>query len=219
MPSAPWSAIPLAAGAACLLAALALLLLRRGPIPVALLTLATGAALVALPWLAGAPPPTAEAPAPLTVASVEASGDGLRTVAAPAPLPPTPGRPAVRIDIEAAEAEPNDTLAAANAAGLGTAITGALGPGDLDFFAFDTTPGRRGEIVAALTVLEGDAGLTLYDDSGEPRGNGDTHEQVSVRTTTLARLIEAPRYYVLVRQSPEASAVPARYHLTVAARR
>jgi hypothetical protein len=219
MPSALWSAVTLAAGAACLLAALALLLLRRGPVPVAVLALAIGAGLVALPWLAGIPArPAAEAP--VTVAAVEVSGDGLRTVAAASPpLPPTPGRPAIRIDIEAAEAEPNDTLAAANAARLGTAITGTLGPGDLDFFAFDTPPGLRGEIVAALTVLEGDAGLTLYDDSGEPRGGGDTHEQVSVRTTTLARLIEAPRYYVLVRQSPEASTAPARYHLTVATRR
>jgi hypothetical protein len=218
MPSAPWSAIPLAAGGACLLVALALLLLRRDPLPVTLLALATGAALVALPWLAATPAlPTAEPP--VTIAAIEASPDGLRTVAAPSPLPPVPGRQAVRIDIEAAEAEPNDTLAAANAAALGTAIAGALGPGDLDFFAFDPPPGLRGEIVAALTVVEGDAGLTLYDDAGEPRGGGDTHAEVGVRTTTLARLIEAPRYYVLVRPSPGDATAAARYHLTVAARR
>jgi len=215
----------LVAGAACVLVALALLVLRRGPILVAPFVLAVGAALLTLPWLAGGRPaaPVADTTTgPITVASVEVSGDGRSTVVAPAPAtppPPLPGRQATRIEIEAAEAEPNDTLAAANAAELGIAITGALGPGDLDFFAFDPPTGMRGEIVAALTVLEGNAGLTLYDDSGEPLGGGDTREQISVRTTTLARMLGAPRYYVLVRQSPEEVTHPAKYHLTVAARR
>jgi hypothetical protein len=217
-------AVALTAGAACVLIALALLVLRRGPLLVAPFVLAVGAALLALPWLAGGRPaaPSADATGPITVASVEVSGDGRSTVVAAAPAtppPPLPGRPATRIDIEAVEAEPNDTLAAANAAELGIAITGALGPGDLDFFAFDPPTGMRGEIVAALTVLEGNAGLTLYDDSGEPLGGGDTREQISVRTTTLARMLGAPRYYLLVRQSPEEVTHPARYHLTVAARR
>ncbi len=217
-------AVALVAGAACVLVALALLLMRRGPLLMAPFVLAIGAALLALPWIAGgdrAAAPVEDAPVPAVVASVEVSSDGLRTVAGAAPPttppPPIPGRPASRIAVEAAEAEPNDTLAAANVAELGIAITGTLAPGDLDFFAFDPPPGFRGEIVAALTVLAGNAGLTLYDDSGAPLGSNDTREQISVRTTSLARMIEAPRYYVLVRQASE-DAGPATYHLTVAAR-
>ena len=164
------------------------------------------------------------APEPVTVGAVSISADGTRTVAAEpprpviAPPPALPGRPAVRIDIEGSEAEPNDTLAAANVAQAGTAIVGEFGEGDLDFFTFGMPPGLRGEVVAALTVLEGNAGLTMYDDTGEAIGSMDTPEQISVRTATLARMIDAPAYYVMVRANPDRPG-PAKYHLTVAARR
>ena len=72
-------------------------------------------------------------------------------------------------------------------------------------------PALRGEIVAALTVLEGNAGLTMYDDTGEAIGSMDTPEQISVRTTTLARMIDAPAYYVMVRANPDG---PARRNTT-----
>lgn len=220
------ASVAVAAGAACVAAALWMLLRRSGRPAMAPLALVAGAALLALPWALPLQPspPDGPAPAPITVGAVSISADGTRTVAAEppkpviAPPPALPGRPAVKIDIEASEAEPNDTLAAANAAQLGTAIVGDLGEGDLDFFAFGMPPGLRGEVVAALTVLEGNAGLTMYDDTGEAIGSMDTPEQISVRTATLVRMIDAPVYYVMVRANPDRPG-PAKYHLTVAARR
>ncbi len=185
--------------------------------------LLTGLALLALPWLAPPTPPIEPVeppPVALTQSPLSLSADGQRTVAtpgAPQKPPPLPGREAVRIGIEATEIEPNDMLAGANAAPLGTAIAGALTPGDLDYFALDVPPGLRGDIVAGLVVLTGDAGLTLFDDAGRPLGSADTSAPLGVRTTLVERLIEGPRYYVLVRGVP--TGTPATYHLTVAARR
>ena len=186
------------------------------------LLLFAGALLLALPWLApppavapAAPPPVALSPGPVSL-----SADGRRTVAGPARRkrpPPLPGREAVRIDIEAEETEPNDMLAGANVARLGTAIVGALAPGDLDYFAADVPPGSRGDVVVGLVVLTGDAGLTLFDEAGRPLGSADTSARLGVRTTMLERLIEGPRYYVLVRGVP--TGAPATYHLTIATRR
>ena len=211
----------IAAGAACVAAALWMLVSRSGRPAVAPLALVAGVVLLALPGRcrcshARRTGRRARARGD-TVGAVSISADGTRTVAAEppkpviAPPPAMPGRPAVKIDIEASEAEPNDTLAAANVAQLGTAIVGELGEGDLDFFAFGMPPGLRGEVVAALTVLEGNAGLTMYDDTGEAIGSMDTPEQISVRTAMLARMIDAPAYYVMVRANPDRPG-PAKYH-------
>ena len=222
MPAAA-PAVVLAAGAACVAAALWMLLARSGRQALAVVALLAGTGLLALPWALGRPDavePAAVAPEPVAVPRVVLSSDGLRTVAAP-PVegrpPPLPGRAAARIDIEGTEVEPNDTLAAANLANSGIAILGTLTDGDLDFFAVDMPPRIRGEIVAGLLVLEGDAGLTIFDDAGQPLGSADTSEQISVRTTTLSRMIAAPRYYVLVRGA-KAGGV-ATYQLTIAVRR
>jgi hypothetical protein len=213
--------VALAAGAACVLAAL-LMLLRSGRPAIALPVLVVGAGLLALPLLlgphevAGPPPSEPEEPEPAPVA-LSVSEDGLRTIAAPtATPPPLPGRPATRIAIEAAEAEPNNTIAAANSAELGTAITASLGEGDLDYFAVDIPAGMRAELVVSLVVFAGDAGITIFDDAGAPLGGADTSEQISVRTTKLVRMIDKPRYHVLVR--PAAPGGTATYQLTIAAR-
>jgi hypothetical protein len=216
------TAVALVVGAASVLAAL-WLILRAGRVAVGLPVLALGAALVALPWLAAQPEPPAPAPAepeepePAPVA-LSVSKDGLRTVAAPpsAAPPPLPGRPAARLEIEASEAEPNDTIAGSNVARLGTAITGSLAEGDLDYFAVEIPPGTRAELVVGLAVFAGDAGITIFDDAGAPLGGADTSEQISVRTTRLVRLIDRPRYHVLVR--PAAPGGTATYQLTIAAR-
>ncbi len=223
MPSAPVLAGLLAAGALCIVAGLWMLLRPAARAAAGPLLLLVGAGLMLLPWLPARlpPPPAAPPPAPLALGpgTLAISADGRRTVAAPPskPAPPLPGREAVRIDIEATEAEPNDSLAAANAARLGTAITGALTAGDLDYFAVDVPAGSRGDLVTSLLVLEGDAGLTIFDDAGRPLGSADTSQQISVRSTMLERSLGGPRYYVLVRASP--AGATASYQLTIAARR
>ena len=217
------SAILIAAGAVCCLAGVGMLVSRAARVAAGPLMLAVGAGLVGLGWPPGRPPAEpAAAPPPveLSPGPVSLSADGLRTVAVPAapePPPPLPGREAVRIDIEASEIEPNDTIAGANAAGLGTAISGDLTAGDLDYFALDMPAGTRGDLVAGLVVLTGDAGLSIFDEAGRPLGSADTNAQLGVRTTMLERLIDGPRYYVLVRGVPTGAA--ATYRLTVATRR
>ena len=184
-----------------------------------------GAAVLVLPWVWRGPPAAqwpAPAPDPMVLAPVgiTLSDDGLRTVAtsadAPGPPPPLPGREAARIAIQAAEAEPNDNLAMANVAALGTAIAGTLDGGDLDYFAVDVPAGIRGEIVVNLLVLEGDAELTLFDDAGQALGSVRTRSALNARAVTLVRKIDRPRYHALVLAVP---AAPATYQLTVAARR
>jgi hypothetical protein len=197
------------AGGAFAIAGLALMFRRSsGP---GLAVFLTGTALLTAPLvLPGRPaatgPPEADEDMPVL------SLDGATEAARP---PPLPGRVAAVVTIEAREAEPNDNLAAANVATLGTAITGTLGPGDLDYFAIPVPTGHRGEIVVNLVALEGDAELTLFDDVGQALGTMGTRSELSARTVALVRKLDRPRYHVLV-LTPAGEAT---YQLTIAARR
>lgn len=228
---APAMAVLLVGAASCV-AGIWMLLHRRAQVAGGPLLLLIGMVLLALsPWLrepemaALEASPVAVAPvevAPVEVAlgPVSLSADGQRTVVrppTPAPPPPLPGREATRIAIEASEIEPNDSLPAANLAGIGTAVTGTLTAGNLDYFAIDMPDGTRGDFVAGLLVLTGDAGLTVFDEAGRPLGSADTNNQIAVRTTLLERLIDGPRFYVLVRGVP--AGAEADYRLTLAVRR
>jgi hypothetical protein len=219
------TAVVLVAGGVFALAGLWMMLrLRDRPVRAATAFLA-GVGFLLLPWIAGdrrvaeAPP----MPDPELAAGITLSADRQRTVAvAPSapgpeagPPPPLPGRVAARIEIEAAEAEPNDTLAGANRAAFGISITGTLADGDHDYFTVEVPAGLEGEIVASLVVQEASASLTLFDDAGRALGTAPTFEQISVRTTFVERRIDGPRYYVLVTAPSEADAA---YQLTIAAR-
>ena len=207
-----------AAGLGLALAGIGLIAARRGGAGAGLVVLA-GAAVFALPWLVATPPPPPEAPEPaLTAPEITVSADRRRTVAlppAPEPPPPLPGRPAARLEIEAREAEPNDTLAGANLAPLGIAIDGSLTHRDRDYFAVDVPAGTRGEIVANLVTEDAILTLTLFDDAGQALGTASTYSQLAVLTTSVARLIERPRYVVLV-LAPDGAL--GNYQLTIAAR-
>jgi hypothetical protein len=206
-----------AVGVGLALAGIGLIAARRGGTGAGLVALA-GAAVFALPWFV-APPPPPEAPEPaLTAPEITVSADRRRTVAvppAPEPPPPLPGRPAVRLEIEAREAEPNDTAAGANLAPLGVAIDGSLTHRDRDYFAVDVPAGTRGEIVANLVTEDAILTLTLFDDAGQALGTASTYSQLAVLTTSVARLIERPRYVVLV-LAPDGAL--GNYQLTIAAR-
>jgi hypothetical protein len=215
---------PVLVGAAVALAGLWLLLRWRhgpvAPLAAALVLVVVGAGLTSLPRLipTAAPPATnAESPAPALGAGISITSEAGSTVATSAPgrPPPLPGRPAAVIAIEAAEAEPNDNVAAANRAPLGVAIVGDLTVGDSDYFAVDVPPGTRGTIVANLTVEGASAALSLYDDAGRTLGLATTFDTLAIRKATLERKLDAPRYYVLVR----ALDAPATYQLTIAAGR
>ena len=158
--------------------------------------------------------PVAAAPGVLVV-----SPDGRRTVAAAPPAtppPPLPGREAARIAVEAREAEPNDTLAAANVTALGSAIDGDAAPGDRDWFAVDVPPGTRGALVANLVTEDASVTLALFDDAGQTLGLAATIDEIRVRSASLERRLDRPRFYVRV--TPTAD-IAARYQLTLAARR
>lgn len=182
-----------------------------------------GLALLVLPVFRVGPEAD-EAPVAVVVpGAVSLSPDGQRTVAVVppvvpprGPVPPLPGREAARIAIEGQEAEPNDTLAAANAAALGTAVDGVVAPGDRDWFAVDVPPRTRGVLVVGLVTEDAGVALALLDDAGRPIGLGTTLDEIRVRSTTLERPLDSPRFYVRVTPTTEAAA---RYQLTVAARR
>lgn len=178
---------------------------------------AAGVALLALPW--HAPPVTPPDPAvPAIDGTLAVSTDGRRTVARPArtPPPPLPGREVVRIEVEATEAEPNDTLAGANVAPLGVSILGIAAEGDVDSFAFDVTGGGRKVVVATLSTRDASAAILLFDDAGRPLGRARTIDEIRVRMATLERPLDAARYYV---QVVGLSPAPAAYQLTLTAGR
>lgn len=173
--------------------------------------------MLALPWMrrdrSPPPPPVTAAPGAITL-----SPDARRTIATTSSgrPPPLPGREAARITIEAAEVEPNDTTAGANAAALGVSILGHAAESDSDIFAFDIPQGRRDVIVASLTTRDASAALVLYDDAGRPLGIARTIDEIRVRVATLERSLDAPRYYVqVIGLSPGSAA----YQLTVATAR
>jgi hypothetical protein len=176
-----------------------------------------GLALAGIAWFPQQEPPPPAAPA--TSEPLVISADRRRTEPAPtaaAGPPPLPGREAARISVEAGEAEPNDTLPGANLAGLGVSVDGTLAPGDRDWFALEVPEGARGTLVANLVTEEASVTMTLFDDAGQTLGIARTIDEVRVRTATLERGLDRPRYHVLLMP---ASAVPARYQLTLAARR
>lgn len=172
--------------------------------------------LLALPWMRrnpSPPPPTTAVPGAITL-----SPDARRTIATPSSghPPPLPGREAARITIEAAEVEPNDTTAGANAAPLGVSILGHAAESDSDIFAFDIPEGHRDVIVASLTTRDASAALVLYDDAGRPLGIARTINEIRVRVATLERDLDASRYYVqIIGLSPGSTT----YQLTVATAR
>jgi hypothetical protein len=169
-----------------------------------------GLGLAGAAWLPrAAPEPPAEVEEPLVLAPEPPRPP-------PGPPPPLPGREAVRISVEASEAEPNDTLPGANVAGLGVSVDGTLAPGDRDWFAVDVAPGTRGRLVANLVTEEASVTMTLFDDAGQTLGIARTIDAVRVRTAALERDLDRPRYHVLLMPASE---VPARYQLTLAARR
>ena len=169
-----------------------------------------GVALVGLAWL---PRPAAS---PERAGGRGAAGAVAGRPRRPVPPPPLPGREAVRIEIEASEAEPNDTLPGANLAALGVSVDGTLGAGDRDWFAIDVAAGTRGRLVASLVTEEASVTMTLVDDAGQVLGIARTIDEVRVRAATLERDLDRPRYHVLLMPGSD---VPARYQLTLAARR
>lgn len=164
----------------------------------ALACIALAVVLLALPWMRRNPPPPP--PVPAVPGAITLSPDARRTIATPPSgrPPPLPGREAARITIEAAEVEPNDTTAGANAAPLGASILGHAAESDSDVFAFDIHGGRKDVIVASLTTRDASAALVLYDDAGRPLGIARTIDEIRVRVATLERGLDAPRYYVQV---------------------
>ena len=176
-----------------------------------------GLALAGLAWLPRPPPPAetpaAGAPEPLVIAIDRQSP---QAEAPTGPPPPLPGREAARITVEASEAEPNDTLPGANLAALGVSVDGTLAPGDRDWFAVEVPEGTRGKLVANLVTEEASVTMTLFDDAGQTLGLAATIDEVRVRTATLERGLDRPRFHVLLMPASE---VPARYQLTLAARR
>ena len=84
-----------------------------------------------------------------------------------------------------------------------------------DYFAVEVPAGTRGEIVANLVTEDAILTLTLFDDAGQALGTASTYSQLAVLTTSVARLIERPRYVVLV-LAPDGALGD--YQLTVAAR-
>lgn len=182
-------------------------------------SLAAGLGLVAAAWLPKGGTPPDEAPVVLApvVLSTEtgAAADAARARRSARP-PPLPGREAARITVEASEAEPNDTLPSANIAGLGVAVDGTLAPGDRDWFAIDVPRGTRGRLVATVVTEEASVTMTLFDDAGQTLGIARTIDEVRVRTATLERDLDRPRFHVLLMPASDA---PARYQLLLAARR
>jgi hypothetical protein len=213
------SAAPVVVGAALALGGLWMLLRRLRSAPVALGVIAIGAALMSVPRLRPAPvgPPEPASSQAVLGEGVAVARSAGRTVAVPLPAepPPLPGREATVIAVEGREAEPNDTLAAANRAPLGVAIVGTVGPGENDWFAFDVPAGARGTLVANLTVGDASAALGLYDDAGQTLGIATTFDALSLRKATLERDLATPRYFVLVRGDDALTG----YHLTLAVRR
>jgi hypothetical protein len=205
-------------GAAAALAGLWMLLRGAGSAWMHGGIFATGAVLLLVPWLHGARDEAAPVTAPVSIGrSLVVAPEGLRSVPLPpqaGPIPPLPGRAAATIDIEATEAEPNDTLAAANLGRLGTSIDGALEIGDRDYFAIEVPAGARGQLVANLLVEDASVSLTLFDDAGQTLGTATTFEGLAIRSTRVERKLDAPRFYVLV----QALDAPTTYQLTVAAR-
>jgi hypothetical protein len=196
-------------GAAVALVAIGWFAGRVADEAVAVAAIVAGVALVGLAWL---PRPAASPEAP-EVPLVLSPAPGNPPAGPP---PPLPGREAVRIEIEATEAEPNDTLPGANLARLGVSVDGALGTGDRDWFAIDVAPGTRGRLVASLVTEEASVTMTLVDDAGQVLGIARTIDEVRVRAATLERDLDRPRYHVLLMPGSD---VPARYQLTLAARR
>lgn len=194
-------------------------LVRRVDARVAAVAAVAGGVIVAgLAWLRP-PSPTVEEPMAITAAPIVLSADRRRTELAPTPSgppPPLPGREAASIRIEASEAETNDTLPSANVAAPGVGIDGTLSPGDRDWFAVDVPEGMRGRLVATLVTEDASVSMTLFDDAGQTLGIAQTLEQVRVRTATLDRNLDGPRYYLLLMPGSDA---PARYQLTLAVRR
>lgn len=176
--------------------------------------LAGGLALAVAPWLPAARPP-AEPAAAVSEAPLVLAPEGAPAVVT-GPPPRLPGREATRIEVEASEAEPNDTLAGANVAAIGVSVDGTLEAGDRDWFAVDVPEGTRGRLVANLVTESASVTMTLFDDSGQTLGIARTIDELRVRTATLERDLDRPRYHVLL--LPD-SAEPARYQLTLAARR
>jgi hypothetical protein len=215
------AAAPMLVGALLALGGLWMLLRRTGAVGPAALALVLGAGLLAMPRLLPVRPAPPTAAPPALGEGIGLTLDAGRTVAAPlaAPAaarpPPLPRRPPAVIAIEASEAEPNDTLAAANRTPLGVAIAGRVGPGDSDWFAFDVPADARGTLVVNLTVGDASAALGLYDDAGQTLGVATTFDALALRKATLERGLAAPRYHVLVRGGDAATD----YHLTLAVRR
>jgi hypothetical protein len=204
-------------GAVVALAGFGFLIGRVAEEIAAIAAVAGGVVLAAIPWLPAGPPPAqpvvvAEAPLVLSTSGSQ-TGKGQHQ---PGPPPPLPGREAARITVEASEAEPNDTLAGANVAAIGVSIDGTLTAGDRDWFAIDVPPRPRGVLVANLVTEDASVILTLLDDAGQTLGIAATLDEIRVRTATLERKLDSPRFYVLVTPSSDAAA---RYQLTVAARR
>lgn len=215
-------AVAVVAGTILLSAGLWMLHARRPPRD-ALIALSAGVLLFAFALVPRSPPPSPEnaelEPITLASAPVVLSRDGTQTtVSEPAPTksPPPEGRPAARLEIEASEAEPNDTFAGANIVPLGVAIEGSLTEGDLDHFSVEVPPGAQGEIVANVTAFGQSVDLVLYDDAGQALGTARTFAELDIRTSFVGRKADRPRYDVLVAAAPGTADV--RYQLTIALR-
>ena len=80
----------------------------------------------------------------------------------------------------------------------GVAVDGTLAPGDRDWFAVEVPEGTRGKLVANLVTEEASVTMTLFDDAGQTLGLAATIDEVRVRTATLERGLDRPRFHVLL---------------------
>lgn len=219
IPGQAMTVAALVGGMLALAAGAGLSLASRGRQRLAVLAcLVVGGGLIALPWLASlSSPDPAGSAAPTELTGLTLSADGTRTIHRPSGQPPPlPGREVAHISIEATEAEPNDTIAGANAAPLGTSILGHAARGDVDTYAFDLPARKRQAVVATLITRDASAAIVLFDDLGRPLGTARTIDEIDVRLASLERILGASRYYV---QVIGLSDTPAAYELVLTTKR
>jgi hypothetical protein len=112
--------------------------------------------------------------------------------------------------LEGAEAEPNDTPAAANVVSIGSTIQGALKAGNRDFFYVETPTEAFSEIVINATT--GSFTLRVYDDLG---GEVWSRTQHGWGSRVYRSDVEYDAYYISLETWEEDTRG---YDLTVAAR-
>ena len=198
-------------GAAVALVAIGWFAGRVADEAVAVAAIVAGVALVGLAWL----PRPAASPEPPAATEPLVLSPGLRPARRPAAAA---ARSRGGADRDRGDARRSRTTRCRGRTSPGSACrsTARSAPGDRDWFAIDVAPGTRGRLVASLVTEEASVTMTLVDDAGQVLGIARTIDEVRVRAATLERDLDRPRYHVLLMPGSD---VPARYQLTLAARR